>query len=558
MTLFGRYQLLEPLAVGGMAEVYRAQTAGASGFVKEVVIKRILPQFSEDQNFVRMFVDEARLAARLHHPNIVQVFDFDVADATYYIAMEYVEGVDLRSVLERASGRGEQLELAECLFIVKEIAKALDYAHRRHHKGQALEIVHRDVSPHNVMISFEGDVKLTDFGIAKATSRITQTQEGIVKGKTAYMSPEQAAGEPLDGRSDLFSLGTVLFELVAMRRLFVGESERDILLKVLDANIPSPKAYRRDLPDELERIIRKLLARRADRRYSGAGSLLKDLGRLYRQLAPVPAELSLRERLVQLFPDRARAAQMRQSGSSWPVDGVPPNPSTPVQPRGALAAAARQLAPALTPAPAQHQPASRPPVRSLAPTPAVPRRSVPTPRPQQPTPASSPLAKRSGATPAPALDPAAFLDTDPIRDQARPHSPSASSPVAPAPRRGQTWRPGPPPIPTVATVPAAPAPPPPPAHSDLPPPPTSSPGPVVTPFQRQSVVSGGADSGFSPFFDEGTQLYSREDEDKTQISLRPARPAGDSYWWLVVISAVALFAVVVLLLLWFDPFGLGG
>ena len=330
--LFGRYQILEPLAVGGMAEVFRAQTAGASGFLKEVVIKRILPSYSEDPHFVKMFVDEARIAARLHHPNIVQVFDFDVVDGTYYIAMEYVEGVDLSTFLETASRQGTRLELSECFFVVKEIAKALDYAHRRRHKGRHLNIIHRDVSPHNIMVSFEGAVKLTDFGIAKASSRATRTQEGIVKGKTAYMSPEQAAGESLDPRSDLFSLGILFFELVAMRRLFVGDSEREILLKVIDANIPSPTAYRRDLPAAAETVIRTLLERRRERRYANAELLLKDIGRLYRQIAETAAETSLRERLKQMFPERFSHATSRSAGS-WPAQ--PPDaggaPATPVR-----------------------------------------------------------------------------------------------------------------------------------------------------------------------------------------------------------------------------------
>ena len=297
--------------------MFRAQTGGASGFVKEVVIKRILPSFNGDRNFVRMFVDEARIAARLHHPNIVQVFDFDVVDGQYYIAMEYVEGVDLRTLLETASQRGQPLNIPVCLFIVKEVAKALDYAHRRRHKGKPLNIIHRDVSPHNVMLSFSGSVKLTDFGIAKASSRATRTQEGIVKGKTSYMSPEQAAGHALDPRSDLFALGTLFYELVTMRRLFIGETEREILLKVINADVPSPRSTRRDLPASVEKVIMTLLAKKRERRYDGAASLLKALGRLYRELAEAPAEFSLQERLQSLFPDRVRQDSVLED-SSWP------------------------------------------------------------------------------------------------------------------------------------------------------------------------------------------------------------------------------------------------
>ena len=312
--------------------MYRATTGGADGFEKDIVIKRILPIHSGNNLFTKMFVDEARIAARLQHPNIVQVFDFDQVDGVYYLAMEYVHGADLSSVMEATANSGENLDLSESLYIVGEIAKALDYAHRRKHRGRPLDIVHRDVSPHNLLISFEGEVKLTDFGIAKAAERLTQTRDGIVKGKTAYMSPEQARGERLDPRSDLFSLGTVLFELATMRRLFVGGSEREVFLKVMNANVPSPRTYNSRLPVDVEQIIMTLLKRFPERRYPNAAELIPDLRRAYRGLAEEPAEMSLSRRLNRLFPNRSKMTSGEWSLSGTPVSPKKPAPpSTPVQ-----------------------------------------------------------------------------------------------------------------------------------------------------------------------------------------------------------------------------------
>jgi serine/threonine protein kinase len=326
---FGRYRLLERLAVGGMAEVFRATTSGAGGFEKDVVIKRVLHVHSRDRAFLDMFFDEAKIAARLQHPNIVQVFDFDEIGGTHYIAMEYVQGADLRGVLERLYARGDRLDLAEAIYVASAVAKALDYAHTRSYRGRPLEIVHRDVSPHNVLISFDGVVKLADFGIAKAVSRITHTQEGIVKGKTAYMSPEQARGADLDGRSDLFALGTVLYEMVAMRRLFNGETERDILLKVMDADVPSPRSYCADLPYEVEGIIMRLLERRVDRRYQTAAEVVVALDTAYRAIARTTAEMTIRARLASLYPERnPRNIEAPVNAALLPQYGPPPG--TPV------------------------------------------------------------------------------------------------------------------------------------------------------------------------------------------------------------------------------------
>ncbi|HRE91567.1 MAG TPA: serine/threonine-protein kinase, partial [Myxococcota bacterium] len=180
---FGKYMLTRKLATGGMAELFLAKTQGAEGFEREVVVKRILPSYSEDESFVKMFIDEASLTSKLQHPNIVQIFDFDVIDRQYYIAMEFIHGEDLTNILKDGADGGQPLSVAQAVFIVCELAKGLHYAHTKEHRGKPLNIIHRDVTPHNAMISYNGDVKLMDFGIAKAAERSTKTQAGMVKGK---------------------------------------------------------------------------------------------------------------------------------------------------------------------------------------------------------------------------------------------------------------------------------------------------------------------------------------------------------------------------------------
>jgi serine/threonine protein kinase len=303
-TPFGRYELIERIAIGGMAEVFRARTVGASGFEKEIVIKRILPRFSEDEVFVKMFSDEARIVAKLHHPNIVQVFDFDVVDGLYFIAMELVEGSDLRTLLKRARVFQERLSVGEAMYIVMEVAKGLDYAHRREHHGEPLRIVHRDVSPHNVMVSYDGSVKLTDFGIAKAAARSSHTEAGVVKGKLAYMSPEQARGETVDHRSDLFSLGSIFYELLTLRRLFQARSNREIVRLVQEARVPAPSRFGVRLPGEVEAILKKMLAKFPDQRYASVGKALRELDRAYHRLGVDAVEQTLQQRMKRLFGER--------------------------------------------------------------------------------------------------------------------------------------------------------------------------------------------------------------------------------------------------------------
>jgi serine/threonine protein kinase len=273
---FGRYQLLERLAVGGMAEIFRARQSGAHGFEKILVIKRILPHLAADPEFLAMFIDEAKLQCALQHPKIVQVFEFGEVDGQYYIALEYVDGMDALGLLRACAHRRQRLPVRLAVHISCEILDALDYAHsQRGADGQPLGIVHRDVSPSNVFISRRGDVKLGDFGIARATEkqRQSKTQAGTLKGKYGYMAPEQVVGGHIDGRADLFAVGIVLSEMLMGRRLFTAPNDLDVLLMVRDARLDRLNRYGGDIPPPLRKILDRILARDADVRHPTAGAL---------------------------------------------------------------------------------------------------------------------------------------------------------------------------------------------------------------------------------------------------------------------------------------------
>ncbi len=270
---FGKYQLLEKIATGGMAEVFRARARGAMGFEKILVIKRILDTLAKDPEFQELFKVEARIAAMLVHPNIVQVFELDRDGESLYIAMEYVHGIDLARLVSRAKTHGDvPIDLA--LFLTGEVLKALSFAHASTHPdtGRPLDVVHCDISPQNILLSFAGEVKITDFGISRAA--IQQGNQDVIRGKYAYMSPEQVEGKVLDGRSDLFSLGIVLYELLTGRRLFKSKTREETLARVRRAEVPSPRAWRPSVSDELENFLLKTLARDpADRWQDGAEML---------------------------------------------------------------------------------------------------------------------------------------------------------------------------------------------------------------------------------------------------------------------------------------------
>ncbi|MCE9573770.1 MAG: serine/threonine protein kinase, partial [Deltaproteobacteria bacterium] len=275
---FGKYYLLERINVGGMAEVFRAKAFGVEGFERLVAVKRILPNIAEDKEFIKMFIDEAKIAVQLNHANIAQIFDLGVVDSSYYIALEHIHGRDLRNIFDRCRNGGEPMPIAQACFVSMKMCEGLDYAHnKRDQAGREINLVHRDVSPQNVLISFEGEVKIIDFGIAKAAGKGSKTQAGILKGKFGYMSPEQVRGLPIDRRSDIFSCGIVLYELLTGERLFVGESDFSTLEKVRNVEILPPSTYNRKIPDELERIVLKALAKDADDRYQNAIDLHDEL-----------------------------------------------------------------------------------------------------------------------------------------------------------------------------------------------------------------------------------------------------------------------------------------
>jgi serine/threonine protein kinase len=277
---FGKYHLLERVNVGGMAEVYKAKMVGVEGFEKLLAIKRILPAIAADKDFIKMFIDEAKITVQLAHANIAQTFELGRLNETYYIAMEFVPGRDLRAMFERMRRRGETVPHDLACYVMSKVAEGLDYAHRkRDAAGRELGIIHRDVSPQNVLVSYEGEVKLIDFGIAKAANKMMKTQAGILKGKFGYMSPEQVRGVPLDRRSDIFAVGIVLHELLVGERLFVGESDYSVLEKVRSASVPRPTTKRRNIPPILEKIVLRALAKNPDDRYQHAGELVADLQR---------------------------------------------------------------------------------------------------------------------------------------------------------------------------------------------------------------------------------------------------------------------------------------
>ncbi len=258
-----RYRIIERIAAGGMAEVYRAESAGLEGFKKIVAIKRVLPHLAEKKQFIGMFLDEARTSAHLSHSNCVQVFDIGVGDNTYFIVMEFVDGSDLKAIIEHRRSRGQRVPLEAACLICLKICEGLAYAHEvTDTKGRKLGIVHRDMSPPNVLITRHGEVKIADFGLAKANSQLERSEPGIIKGKFSYLSPEAAMGESVDHRTDIFAIGIMLWEMLAGRKLFLGESDIDTVRQVQAARIPALSQMNPEVTPELERIVQKALAKR--------------------------------------------------------------------------------------------------------------------------------------------------------------------------------------------------------------------------------------------------------------------------------------------------------
>ena len=344
---FGRYILLDRIGAGGMAEVFRAVMPGVEGFQRTFVVKRILAERAQSPYFVDMFVQEARINALLHHPNIVQVFDFGNVGGTYFLAMEYVRGRDVSEILRRLRNRERPCPVGVAAFIAREVAVALAYAHTlAGPDGTAFNIVHRDISPSNIICLRAGGVKLLDFGIAKALGEpeIERTGHGVFKGKLSYIAPERIKDLPVDGRADLFALGTVLWEMLAGRKLFRGKSDFQTLKNVAEMEVPAPSSIRPDVPPELDRIVARALARDPAERYPTAQALADDLERVLEALRHQPralpdllhelfgAELSSRQipttTLTTEMLAACRADSSSASGSAGAVapDSTPPAP----------------------------------------------------------------------------------------------------------------------------------------------------------------------------------------------------------------------------------------
>jgi serine/threonine protein kinase len=276
-ALMGRYELLEPMATGGMAELYLARSRRMAGFEKLVVLKRILPHFARDSEFVDMFLNEARLAATLDHPNVVGVMDFGDAAGDYFLTMEYVHGADLNQLLGLAE-ETRRMPLEVALSIVCGVCAGLHYAHEKAGSdGRPLRLVHRDVSPSNVLVSYDGAIKVTDFGIATATARTRATQAGTLKGKCGYMSPEQCKGAAVDRRSDVFALGIMLYETTLLHRAFTAEHEYAAMNKIITGDLEHPSMVRPGYPAELETIVLRALALEPSERFGTAQALQQAL-----------------------------------------------------------------------------------------------------------------------------------------------------------------------------------------------------------------------------------------------------------------------------------------
>ncbi|HUT76168.1 MAG TPA: serine/threonine-protein kinase, partial [Polyangia bacterium] len=261
-----------------MAEVFKAKAFGVEGFERLIAVKRILPSIAEDEEFITMFIDEAKIAVQLTHANIAQIFDLGKVGDSFFIALEYVAGKDLRTIFDRMRKNGQTIPIQMAAYVIMKVCEGLDYAHnKKDGAGRDLNLVHRDVSPQNVLISFDGEVKLIDFGIAKAAGKAGKTQAGILKGKFGYMSPEQVRGLPLDRRSDVFAVGIVLWELLTGERLFIGDSDFSTLEKVRNVEITPPSSYNKRIPEDLEKIILKTLSKEVEDRYQSAMDLHDDL-----------------------------------------------------------------------------------------------------------------------------------------------------------------------------------------------------------------------------------------------------------------------------------------
>ncbi|MCK6516018.1 protein kinase [Myxococcota bacterium] len=482
---FGRYTLHERLGAGGMAEVWRA-TLTHQGVEKRLVIKRILRGLSADPAFLAMFIDEARIASLLHHPNIVQLYDLGEVDGEWYLAMEHVHGLNLQRVLPSLTSRRRLMPVELVATLGHEVARGLDAAHRLvDHDGRALKVVHRDICPANLLLSTQGDVKIVDFGVARSAANTSTTQGAGLKGHVAYMSPEQALGASLDGRSDLFGLGVVLWEALAGQRLFKTDSGLLTLERVRDAEVPPLPDGR--VPPGLEAVVRRALARDPEDRFADARAMQLALAPFVGDaeaqrdgLAALVVEVLAAERaeesarLVALAPPPVADEEALTTVAAAPVaPKVAPSPAPAASP------SPPQTAPKQTPAPRRtkalwlipallialavvlwpREEAAPPPREAAAPspTPAAPTAPVETPPPpvSPPTETPAPAAPAAPAAPTPDRAPGGVTATPIPPERLTPTSPTLQVPVevVPAPEA-----PAPTPAPVAAT-PAEPSPP---------------------------------------------------------------------------------------------------
>jgi eukaryotic-like serine/threonine-protein kinase len=309
-----RYRVVEKLESGGMAEVFRAESEGLQGFKKQVAIKRVLPHLSEKKKFISMFLDEARLSAHLSHSNCVQVFDIGVGDNAYFIVMEFVDGANLKAIAESLRKAGRDFPVEAAVFIAHEICKGLSYAHElKDPQGNDLFIVHRDMSPPNVLVTKYGEIKIVDFGLAKANSQLERSEPGIIKGKFSYLSPEAALGQEVDARTDIFAVGIILWELLCGQRLFLGETDFQTVKKVQQAVIPPVSQFNKKVAPELERIVNKTLARDPSNRYQTARDLGRDLSKYMFALAKPVSSFEIESLVQGAMKERQRVRPQQHS-----------------------------------------------------------------------------------------------------------------------------------------------------------------------------------------------------------------------------------------------------
>ncbi len=325
---FGKYKLLERIAVGGMAEVFLAVRPGLEGFEKTLAIKRIRPHLTSEEAFVKMFLNEAKLAAQLQHPNVVQIYDLGKINSSFYIAMEYISGRDMSRVVPKAERLGIQFPIEYAMAIAERVLDGLAYAHTKSDDfGEPLHIVHRDITPENIMVAWNGNVKILDFGIAKATTQTDQTKAGEIKGKLSYMSPEQGMGKVLDERSDIFTLGVVLYEWITGYKLFTGENEMAILKSIIDGRIYPPSYFREDIPEPLEDVLMRALQKDREARYQSARDMQFDIQQWLHSAEFIPTSTHLANFMKQIFVDEierertqlAAAARERQRKTPPPL-----------------------------------------------------------------------------------------------------------------------------------------------------------------------------------------------------------------------------------------------